>query len=318
MRLQLHIGHGKTGSSYLQSWFACNSQLLFEKYGIFYPGEHQYAEKGHFSMGNRQELDDFIGTNRPRRWLRNNSHHLSDKRLSLNSLFFSFEGLTRKFSLYRNKLVKHSEMLGISDIDVLLIVRDPLDHACSVYNQMVKRHGYFGSLDDWLEIYDFTDHLLQTIQDFSYNQSLWNVRIEHYRKVSRSLSALAKDWLGIPPSALCNQIPNPVVNRSLTYDELYLMRIVNKRLPINKSRLLGENLVNKFPESTSFNPKPSVNTAKRFVDKWKERVELINSFLPGEAKLQLNISDTSEKNDDPDSIRLSRHHIDCIIDSIID
>ena len=66
---------------------------------------------------------------------------------------------------------------------------------------MVKRHGYFGSLDEWLEVYDFTDHLLQTIQELSENRDLWNLRIEHYDKVSTSLSDLAIDWLNTPPSS---------------------------------------------------------------------------------------------------------------------
>ena len=317
MRLKLHIGHGKTGSSYLQSWFACNSELLLEEFGIFYPGEHQNAEKGHFSMGNRHELDDFISTNRPRRWIRKHLQ-FSEKKFSLNSLFFSFEGLTRKFSLYRNKLVRRAELLGISDIDVLLIVRDPLDHACSVYNQMVKRHGYFGSLDEWLETYNFTDHLLQTIQELSENTDLWNLRIEHYDKVSTSLSDLAINWLNTPPSSFYNQTPNSIVNRSLTYDELCLMRIVNKKLSVDKSRLLGERLVNQFPESISFNPQPSANSAKRFVDKWNEKVEIINSLIPRGAQLQLDISAFQEQKEEPDFICLSRQHIDCIIDCITD
>ena len=44
---------------------------------------------------------------------------------------------------------------GFSQMMIWLVVRDPLDHALSVYSQMVKRHGFSGSLDDWLEIYDF-------------------------------------------------------------------------------------------------------------------------------------------------------------------
>ena len=318
MKLKLHIGHGKTGSSYLQSWFACNSRLLFENHAIFYPGDHKHAEKGHFSTGNRKELDEIIESRRPRRWIQKNLRQFSEKRLIPNTLFFSFEGLTRQFSMYRNKIVRSAELLGISDIDVLLIVRDPLDHACSVYNQMVKRHGYFGSLDEWLEVYDFTDHLLQTIQELSENRDLWNLRIEHYDKVSTSLSDLAIDWLNTPPSSFYNQTPNSIVNRSLTYEELFLMRIVNKKLSVDKSRLLGERLVNQFPESTSFNPKPSSNSSRRFVEKWNEKVETINSLIPIGAQLHLDTSASYKQKEESDFINLSRQHIDCIIDCLAD
>ena len=318
MKLKLHIGHGKTGSSYLQSWFACNSQLLFENYSIFYPGDHKHAEKGHFSMGNRKELDEIIESRWPRRWIQENLPQFSEKRLIPNTLFFSFEGLTRQFSVYRNKIVRSAELLGISDIDVLLIVRDPLDHACSVYNQMVKRHGYFGSIDEWLEVYDFTDHLLQTIQELSENTDLWNLRIEHYDKVSTSLSDLAKDWLNIPTSSFYNQTPNFIVNRSLTHEELCLMRIVNKKLSVDKSRLLGERLVNQFPESISSNPKPSASSSRRFVDKWNEKVETINSLIPKGARLHLDASTFHREKEESDFINLSRQHIDCIIDCLAD
>ena len=214
--------------------------------------------------------------------------------------------------------MSHAELLEISNIDILLIVRDPLDHACSVYNQMVKRHGYFGSIDQWLEIYDFTDYLLQTLQELSSNADLWRLRIENYKNVSTSLSDSAKDWLKIPATDFFKQIPNSIVNRSLTYDELHLMRIVNKKLSINKSRILGERLVNHFPESISFKPQPSIDSAKRFVDKWNEKVELINSFVPAEAQLKLDTSDFFEHTEEPAAIKLTPQHIECIIDSIID
>jgi len=53
MNLYLHIGHGKTGSSALQSFLALNSNLL-ENYRIEYP-EHasfENAINGKISSGN--------------------------------------------------------------------------------------------------------------------------------------------------------------------------------------------------------------------------------------------------------------------------
>jgi len=316
MRLKLHIGHGKTGSSYLQSWFACNARLLLEKYGILYPGQHHHAEKGHFSLGNCEELDAFLCNHRVCDWIRQSSCLISERKIKPNSLFFSFEGLTRKFNLYQKKLVDRAELVGIKTIDILLIVRDPLEHACSVYNQMVKRHGYYGSLDEWLDIYDFTDYLLKTIQELNDNKNLWNIRVANYKNISSSLLDFTKSWLNISTIDSFDQIPNFTVNRSLTYDELHLMRIINRKIGI-KSRLLGEKLSNQFPNLNSYSPQPSIESAKKFVDKWMAHVTSINHLLPQEAQLGLDISTIQEQPLKSDIIKLSHQQISCLIDSIL-
>jgi len=59
LRLQLHVGHGKTGSSYLQSWLAANASVLLDQHQLLYPQQCPFtrardsrAEQGQFSMGN--------------------------------------------------------------------------------------------------------------------------------------------------------------------------------------------------------------------------------------------------------------------------
>jgi len=53
LKLTLHIGHGKTGTSALQSFLALNENLLLE-YGICYPKNYTFdaAKKGYISSGN--------------------------------------------------------------------------------------------------------------------------------------------------------------------------------------------------------------------------------------------------------------------------
>jgi len=64
MRLFLHIGHGKTGSSFLQSWLAANADLITSRTSLIYPlsapGEaitDPRALQGRFSQGNGALLD---------------------------------------------------------------------------------------------------------------------------------------------------------------------------------------------------------------------------------------------------------------------
>ena len=62
MRLHLHVGHGKTGSSFLQSWLAQNRSELLRVGGVHYPvaDSDQRARSGRFSMGNGVLLDQAL------------------------------------------------------------------------------------------------------------------------------------------------------------------------------------------------------------------------------------------------------------------
>ena len=67
MWLHLHVGHGKTGSSFLQSWLALNAARLGERADIAYPqrspisgrGE-EAASRSRFSMGNGFILEELL------------------------------------------------------------------------------------------------------------------------------------------------------------------------------------------------------------------------------------------------------------------
>lgn len=56
-KLWVHVGHGKTGSSFIQSVLATNAPLLKE-HGILYPVHDSFesAKKGFISTGNGELL----------------------------------------------------------------------------------------------------------------------------------------------------------------------------------------------------------------------------------------------------------------------
>ena len=62
MRLYLHVGHGKTGSSFLQSWLVQNRSELWRVGCVHYPvaDSDQRARSGGFSMGNGALLDQAL------------------------------------------------------------------------------------------------------------------------------------------------------------------------------------------------------------------------------------------------------------------
>ena len=86
---------------------------------------------------------------------------------------------------------------------------------------MVKRHGFAGGLDDWLEIYDFPQALLHFLKTIRSCDGSLSLAVDHYGRNKRSLIELLKEWLSL--SADIDYLePKKIVNRSLALQELCL------------------------------------------------------------------------------------------------
>ena len=131
----LHVGHGKTGTSFLQSFLAINKQKLLD-IGIDYP-EHksfEQAKKGNISSGNGAILyKEYL-----------NIESISKK----DTVLFSSEGFYTKLfeqtwfesfaNEYRNKL------------KVILYTRNLFSFLFSSWGQKVKRENYTGDINEYL------------------------------------------------------------------------------------------------------------------------------------------------------------------------
>ena len=205
--------------------------------GLLYPDRcpisgrlDRRAQQSQFSMGNgyvlQPLLDPSCGLFRAKRWRRRlfRQHGVDDQ--ALKGVVFSYEPWARHLPSQLNHLLTKSELLGFEGLDLWLLVRDPLDHAVSVYGQMVKRHGFAGGLDDWLEIYDFPQALLHFLETVASCDGILSLKIDHYGRNKRYLVDLLKDWLSLPGGFNYFE-PKKVVNRSLTLQELFLVRHLN-------------------------------------------------------------------------------------------
>lgn len=197
MRLALHIGHGKTGSSALQSWLAQHAGSLLAE-GIAYPLRspvsgrvEQQAQLGLFSMGNGFVFDELLdtGTLRQGAWVPSEAHTLA----------FSCERWTRQ---WRNRWPAILNAALAADLrpDVLLFVRDPVEHAYSLYRQMVIAHGYSGDLDSWLGVYDLPEVVLEVLEALQQLEIPWQVH--NYSRCFEQLQAPMLTWLNLPQSWL--------------------------------------------------------------------------------------------------------------------
>ena len=207
MRLLLHIGHGKTGSSYLQSWLATNTDSLALQSGLLYPTKSSdnfflegRASQGRFSMGNGHVLQALLDSSRrPRRWRRKLLGKEGLSRRQLNGLVFSFEGWAKQLDQLLPPLLPVADCWDVERIELLLMVRDPLEHACSVYSQMVKRHGYTADLEQWLSDYGFMARLLKSLELIEKYKERIKLTIVHYGRRKQSLLQELQSWLELDP-----------------------------------------------------------------------------------------------------------------------
>ena len=327
--LQLHVGHGKTGSSYLQSWLAANSVVLLDQFQLFYPkvcpftrAHDRRAEQSQFSMGNgfvlNPMLESGVSWRRQLRWWRRLCHQQAIQPQQLKSLAFSHEPWTRKLPSQWSQLMQLVALIEVQTVDCWLLVRDPFDHALSVYGQMVKRHGYSGSVEDWLSIYDFPDVLMRFLDAVEASTHSVSLRVDHYGFRSQELLLCLKQWLALPADGNWKAISRDQVNRSLTASELTLMCWLNARDPGLALRT-GEYLIQRLPQLRGAVQPPSATVIERFVQRWQGTIDRLNQRLPSHAQLRLpRPEERGLSGDDAladPGLILTREQLDCLLDA---
>ena len=334
MRLKLHVGHGKTGSSYLQSWLAANAELLNDWHHVYYPTHcplqgltDQRAGDGRFSMGNgfvlNPVLESGVSIQKKRRWWRRLLRQAGLKEQDLQSLVFSHEPWAKRLPGNFQQLLELKQDLTWDGIDIWILVRDPLDHAISVYGQMVKRHGFAGSLDEWLLIYDFPSVLLRFVELVLSHSDCVSLKVDHYGRQRQALLEQMQGWLQVPTTSEWQTSVQATVNRSLTVDELNLMRCLNERLG-SKASAVGELLVDKMPNLIPASLKISSESHDRFCNRWTSVIDAINKYLPMSSSLGLNgpldgqkyIAALGEQDQEIHPIRLMPKQLDCLLEGM--
>ncbi len=262
-RLILHIGHGKTGSSALQSALALSTDALAAQ-GIVYP-EHasfKQARAGQITAGNVNGRT-LVSTTRAA--LKRNQH---DVLLSNESLIHFF--------LNDPELLP--QVAGLcADSRVILYVRNPYDHACSVYGQTVKRGGAVASFDSFLASYPTPAKvraMIQIAEKAGVRLTVVNYS-NHAGDILRSLT----DALGVPADTL-TPLAGGRVNRSLTRSELELQRMFNRHWGRRSSRFVSDALCNALPDIRADRPVASAQALDAFVARQAPIVAEVNALLP--------------------------------------
>lgn len=261
----LHIGHGKTGSSYIQSSLALSVGPLREA-GVEYPEVKPFAraQRGGISSGNLGDDKDFVQT----------VTDVARQHANASRLLFSSEWLFRW-------ILEDGETLATLqksfDLTVVLFTREFLAHAISVYGQKVKRRGCTTSLGEHLAG-DRHPHavlrVLEAVERSGCSAAAFNYsrHSDHVLDVFAGAIGVAPEILVLPPVAR--------VNRSLDEAELALVRRFNAMLGRSLGNLVADALCEKLP----LHPTGTPRVTRQDYEAYRARVApieaTINPLLP--------------------------------------
>lgn len=278
--LYLHVGHGKTGSSFIQSVLWLNRAVLLER-GIYYPVEQSNkTAQGSITSGNGYQM----ATN----FSKFAAAVKSDKIISqfptskVNALCFSSEFLFESFTdqNFQTALNAFCSKLGVANVEVLLFIRNPIDHIASTYQQTIKRRGGVRRVTEM----PFTQYNIPTqVNSFisALNSALSckvNLSVFNYSNHKSEIHEILSAWLGCEASEL-EQPAQSRVNRSLTLGELELQRLFNQKLG-GSAKFIADRLCESVPSVEKSKVLPSVQKQQEIVNRLMDSIDSVNALIP--------------------------------------
>jgi hypothetical protein len=268
-RLYLHVGHGKTGSSVIQSALANAADRLLEL-GYIYPelfdGANNDARANKISSGNIPmdvsvtEVLDALKLGLSGRRVICSSEHLSSRS-------------------YRHQLPEELRRVVFpgGPPKVLLMIRNPLEWVESRYQQMVKREGCTDPIEDVIA----GTNRLGSVRHFLEigKQTGVELTVRNYSYWSNSLEQVLAEWLNVDPSVFADLL-TPRVNRSLTRSELELQRLFNVYSEGATSHFISDPLVNEIPDLPSDHVPWPEESFRAFYRRMEYETALTNEMLP--------------------------------------
>ena len=261
----IHIGHGKTGTSSIQSYLAGAADHL-KTLGILYPEHHSFdfAARGEISSGNGNLLLE--------------ETHIIEP----NSLYSSeilFQTLATDNAL--ENLLKKTN----GDLKIVCYTRDLFDFSFSIWGQLIKRSGFTKGYDLFMKNNFTKGHFLEKLEYWidASNRLGFELKILNYsRQKHQIIPHFLANSLEIDTEKLLNIYPvtDIRVNRSLTLSEYEFQRLMNKHVTSVTHGYVSDLLVNQLPHITAQRPFIRKSTYQLVVSKLTPMINRINMSLP--------------------------------------
>lgn len=271
--LLLHVGHGKTGSSFLQSVLALSNSHLYDS-NIFYPSNPAFskAEEGKITSGNASVFLESLK--------KITKGELHEGKETTDKILFSSEVLFHWLVGDKSdELVDLIDSACFEKVKVLLYIRDPIDHAASSYQQSIKRGGSIRSIEDFFLSYKQPKLVTDFVEKVRGIKNC-DIKIINYSNVGDELVSSMVKWLGVDPSGI-KYPPLKKVNRSLTRSELFFQRELNRSLG-KSGGLLADPLCEFLPEVVPEKLLPSKEVQEAMYERLEPYMLQVNELADSE------------------------------------
>lgn len=294
MKLFLHLGYVKTGSSAIQTSLAFNKDLL-ETHGACLPIAPQHLntqKKGIASAGNGKLLKNAICSGSLDSVVDLIKYDV-DANKEYESFIYSSELLFYTLADLKNfqMLKKALNIIGFTKLSLLLFVRNPASHAISWHGEMTKSGMTTSSITEFINNYNHPAGMVRLVRlvDKIRDEGL-SVKLEfrNYSYLRGKVVDIAWDWLGIPVPIKTLPSSNPI-NRSLTESEGELCRQLAKSGCNPKSFASSFSL--SLPNLKPTYPKPTLESLNNMYSRHLENLLVLNDFLPANERLALSVAD---------------------------
>jgi hypothetical protein len=300
-KVLLHVGHGKTGTSYIQSFLAINGEKL-PAYNIWYPNHTSFedAKRGYVTSGNMDSLerfDDYI------------LEHVAVS--EFDNVLFSSEFLFELISRNRDAFARICKYF---DVVVILFIRDPFEHAISTYGQLVKAGRLTVSVHEYMNKYKtpwVVSDLIDIVREAGASLVVKNYS-NHRRCILRAfLPALHLEERNFTLPLVQD------INRSLSPNEIRVQIAFNRYFGKQAYNFVARPLINNIPLSPKFDLTTTRETCSMFFERMADIVPSVNRKLPDGELYSLNgPTHFSDQSDTGNFIYLSDRQIDLIASSV--
>ena len=271
----LHIGHGKTGTSAIQSAFAIAQEDLL-KNGIEYPIQNTDREKA-----SQFAITSGNWNHNPKETLAQELIRRSRERNNNNSILLSSESL-----FWRLDDLFEVGMQELKDLNlhVLLAVREIEEMLSSEYQQRVKRHGEKRPFEQFLRSRHFiSSHHKRASEIITLlKQNKIKTTIINYSKHKNNIIELIFETLHAEEAYPRDTVNGVVVNRGLSHKELAIITLINAlfhtKFPWISTRL-SDALVKELPTVQSQKCRLSEDSKLKLYEVNNDYIRNINDSL---------------------------------------
>jgi len=302
----IHVGHPKTGSSYIQCALA-QSKTILEQHDFQYPIDALRYRK---ALNNEITAGNFVSP------IYNVKKFLQIEPITASKVLLSSESLCH--ALFNENIYEDlKEVFPKARIYILLFVRDPIEHAISAYQQYIKSEHKVFSIDEFLPGYNPVGNLLTFLETVRKHSDI-DLCVFNYSRHRDEVLSCVEQWLNFHHNTLVRPARKRI-NRSMNLSELALQKAFNL-YGYETGPIISNALCEQLPNINHETPRITKSIMDGFCERMQKTIDRLNEFIPKSEHLtldtSLNASSFKIKNDKNDAYSFSSQQLSVIANSI--